>query len=144
MTSVTRADASAPPASTTPPATSRHVHQRLAVLIAGVIALLYGLLSTGVLPIAGATDAERGILGVAGAVFAVLAGLLWWRCSRVLWVGAVALQLLMGWMYLAIAPDRDPSFEVWGVTIRVLSLTLVLVLVRLLVVSRGDRTERRS
>lgn len=111
--------------------------QRLAVALAGAVAVLYGLLFAGVLTLEGATDGERGILGVAAAVFAVLAGLLWWRASRLLWGIGAALQLLLGWMYLAIAPDRDPSYEVWGLTIRGVSLALLVVLVALLVRARG-------
>lgn len=111
--------------------------------LAGTIAVLYGLLFVGVLAIDGAADAERGILGVAAAVFAVLAGLLWWLRSRVLWAATAALQLLLGWMYLAIAPDRDPAFETWGVTIRCVSLVLIIVLVRLLVTERRERRADR-
>jgi len=117
----------------------RRRRQHVASILAGTIAALYAMLFAGVLIIAGATDAERGILGVAAAVFAVVAGLLWWRRSRLLWAAAAVLQVVLGWMYLAIAPDRDPAFEMWGVTIRVVSLVLLVVLVRMLIAERRER-----
>jgi hypothetical protein len=45
----------------------------------------------------------------------------------------------MAAMYLAIAPDRDPAFEVWGVSIRALSFVLVVVIVKLWLEARRDR-----
>jgi hypothetical protein len=32
-------------------------------------------------------------------------------------------------MYVAVAPERDPAFEVWGLTIRGLSFVLIVLLV---------------
>jgi len=122
----------------------RPMLQRVATGIAGGIALLYALLYAGVLEIPGASAEELGTLGVAAVVFAVLAALLWWRRSRLLWAGTVAIQVVMGWMYLAIASERDPSFEVWGISIRVLSLGLVVALVALLVTDRRPRGADRT
>jgi hypothetical protein len=117
--------------------------QRVATGLTGVIAALYALLYAGVLELPGANDGERGILGVAAAVFAMLAVALWRYRGRLLWSAAVLLQLGLGWMYLAIAPERDPSFEVWGLTIRALSIPLVVTLVGLLVLHHRDRAQRR-
>ncbi len=99
---------------------------------AALIAVVYGLLFADVLSIAGATAGDRGILGVAGAVFLVLAVLLWLVRSRWLWAGAALLQVLLAVMYLAVAPERDPSFEVWGLTIRALSAVLLITLLALI------------
>ena len=118
--------------------------QHIAASLSGTIAALYGLLFAGVLPLERATTGELGILGVAGAVHAVIAGLLWWRSSRLLWAAAATLQVLLGGMYLAIAPDRDPAFEIWGVTIRVVSLVLLVALIRLLLSDRRERTAART
>lgn len=117
--------------------------QHVAAGLAGMIAVLYGLLFAGVLGLEGATDGELGILGVAAAVFAVLAGLLWWRASRLLLAAGAVLQVLLGWMYLAIAPDRDPAFEIWGVTIRVVSFVLLVALIRMLLTERQERKDSR-
>jgi hypothetical protein len=111
----------------------------VAAALAGAIALIYGLLYLDVLSIEGATDGERGILGVAAGVFVVLGLLLWRRRSRLLWTAVVVIQVIMAAMYLAIAPDRDPAFEVWGVSIRALSFVLVVVIVKLWLEARRDR-----
>jgi hypothetical protein len=107
--------------------------QEAAVAISAAIALLYAATFAGVLTIEGAGDGDPAVLGVAAVLFAVLGVLLWWRRSRVLWAAAAAIQVLMGAMYLAIAAERDPSFEVWGLTIRGLSLVLLACLVGLFV-----------
>ncbi len=118
--------------------------QQVAAGLAGTIAVLYGLLFAGVLPLEGATAGELGILGVAAAVHALIAGLLWWRRSRVLWAAAAVLQVVLGWMYIAIAAERDPAFEIWGVTIRVVSVVLLVVLIRLLLTERRERRASRT
>lgn len=106
--------------------------------MAGAIALLYGLLYLDVLSIVGASDGERGILGAAAGAFALIGVLLWWRPSRLLWVTVAGVQVMMGWMYLAIAPERDPSFEMWGITIRVLSLGLLVAVAKMWLDTRHD------
>jgi hypothetical protein len=45
-------------------------------------------------------------------------------------------------MYVAIAPERDPSYEVWGLTIRALSVLLVILLVAAFVQNPWSRRNR--
>jgi hypothetical protein len=111
----------------------------VATATSAMIALFYGLLFAGVLSVDGADEAGRAILGVAGGVFLFLAILLWFVRSRWLWAGAALLQALMAMMYVTVAPEREPSFEVWGLTIRALSAVLLVVLILLLVSSWRDR-----
>lgn len=116
--------------------------RRAAAGLSVVIAVLYGLIWAGVLSVVTEAEVgELGILGVAGLVFLALAVLLWRFASRVLWVGAVVLQLAMIWMYVVIGAERVPAFEVWGITIRVAQVALIAVLVALFV--RATR-QRRS
>ncbi len=118
------------------------VLQRSAAGICVLIAVLYGLIWTGVLTVVTESQpGELGILGVAGVAFLVLAALLWRFASRVLWIGTAVLQALMIWMYVAIGVERDPGFEVWGISIRVAQVALIGVLIALLVRSRRHRTE---
>jgi len=120
-------------------ATLRHTAAGISLLIA----VLYGLIWAGVLSVV--TDAEPGelgILGVAGVVFVALAALLWWSASRVLWLGTAILQVLMIWMYIAIGAERDPAFELWGISIRVAQVALIGVLVALLLRSTRGRRHR--
>lgn len=110
--------------------------------LAALIAVFYGLIWAGVLSVVTeAESGELGILGFAGLVFLGLAVLLWrWR-HRVVWVGAALLQVLVIWMYVVVGAERDPAFEVWGISIRVAQVTLLGVLVTLVV---WDKRERRS
>ena len=112
---------------------------RAASALATVIAVLYLLLATGVLDLGAADSGELGILGVAGALHLVLAGLLWVRPGRWLLAAVLVIQLAMAAMYVAIAPERVPSYEVWGLTIRGLSGLLVVALVSALVAGRPSR-----
>ncbi len=128
-------------ATTAPDATE--TLQRTAAGIAGLIALLYGLIWAGVLPaVAGAESGEVAILGVAGVVFLVLAVLLWRFAGRLLWLGTAILQVTMIGMYVVISAEREPAFEVWGLSIRVAQVALIGVLVALVV--RATRQRRNG
>jgi hypothetical protein len=130
----------APPtdARSEPPATgTRRQRARslrlLAAGLCGAIAGLYVLVAAGVLSVGEAEGGELGILGFAGGVFAVLAVLLWRLRGRLLWGAVAALQVLVIAAYVAISAEREPPFEVWGVSIRVLQVALLATLVGLLV-----------
>ena len=111
------------------------VPHRAAALTALLVAGVYGLLAAGVLDLGAADSGELGILGVAGVVHLLLAAGLWLWPRRVLLSATVLLQLALAAMYVAIAPERDPSYEVWGLTIRALSA--VLVVLAILAMARG-------
>lgn len=102
---------------------------RAAAALSALIAVLYLLLGTGVLDLGEAESGELGILVAAGVVHLLLAVVLWLRPWRWLLAIVVLMQLALAGMYVAIAPERDPSFEVWGLTVRGLSLLLVVALV---------------
>jgi hypothetical protein len=119
-------------APTLPTSTSGTGHlplHRAAAVTTLAIAAIYALIFAGVLSVGRADTGELGILGVAAAVHLLLAIGLWTWPRRTLLAGTAVVQLLSGAMYVAIAPDRAPSFEVWGLTIRALSLVLVVLLV---------------
>jgi hypothetical protein len=113
--------------------------RHLAAVLAAVMAAIYALIWLGVLSVGRAETGELGILGVAGGVFLLLAVALWRTRSRVLWASAAVLQLLLTAMYVAIAPERQPHYELWGVTLRVLGVALLVLLATLLVRSRAGR-----
>jgi hypothetical protein len=123
-----------------PRAGTRLAH--VAAGLAAAMAALYLAIFAGVLSVGRAEPGELGVLGMAGAVFAVIAALLWTVHRWWLWLAVGLLQLPIVAMYVAIAPERDPSFEVWGLTIRVLQAALVAVLVTL--VARAFRERRPS
>jgi hypothetical protein len=112
---------------------------RVAAITSALIALIYGLIYAGVLSVGRAEAGELGILGVAGGVFLVLALLLWRLRSRLLYAATAVLQILLASMYVAVAPERDPAFEVWGLTVRALSLVLLAAVVMLFVQARREK-----
>jgi len=42
------------------------------------------------------------------------------------WIAGAILQALVIAKYFLVAPQREPAFEVWGITIRVLQLALLV------------------
>jgi hypothetical protein len=116
--------------------------QRTAAAISTLIAVLYGLIWAGVLSVVTeAEPGELGVLGVASVVFLVSAALIWRFASHLLWIGTAVLQVLVIWMYVAVGAERDPAFEVWGISIRVAQVALIGVLVALLVRSARQRRD---
>ena len=118
------------------PARLHPAASRAAAALSALIAVLYLLLGTGVLDLGEAESGELGILVAAGVVHLLLAVVLWLRPWRWLLAIVVLMQLALAGMYVAIAPERDPSFEVWGLTIRGLSLLMVVALVMALLPRR--------
>jgi hypothetical protein len=57
---------------------------------------------------------------------------------RILWALGALLQVGVIIMYLSVAPDREPSFEPWGIVIRIVQLLLLATLVLLV----ADEPER--
>jgi hypothetical protein len=95
------------------------------------MAAIYLAIAVGMLSVGRAETGDLGILGVAGGVFGGLAVALLVVRRRWLWIGAALLQVPIFAMYLAVAPERDPHYEVWGVTLRVLQVALFVTLVLL-------------
>lgn len=104
--------------------------------LAGAIALVYALIATHVVTVlAGSADTvardQFGFAAPAALVFVVGAVLLLRYDDLRLWVLGALLQVTIVVMYLGLAPEREPSFELWGVTIRVLQVALFVALARL-------------
>ncbi len=101
--------------------------------IAIAMAAIYVLIGLNVLRV---VDAQGGtdLLGfgaAAAALFGTGAVLLLLLDRRPLWVIGAILQVLVAAMYVAVAPSREPSFEVWGITLRILQIPLFAALVYL-------------
>jgi hypothetical protein len=117
----------------------RRLH-RAAATLAALNAVIYGLIFAGALSVGRADEGELGTLGVAGIVYLVLATVLWFVPRPLVWAAATAMQVMVIAMYVAIAPERDPSFEIWGITLRVLQVAMIVVLVTLLVRAARGRS----
>lgn len=106
----------------------------VAAALAATIALIYFLIGAGVItvvsPVAG--DNSMVVFGAsAGTAFLLGAALLFAFDRQMLWIVGAVLQLLVVWGYVAVAPDRTPSFEAWGISLRILQIPLFASLVYL-------------
>jgi hypothetical protein len=83
-----------------------------------------------------------GFGAAAGAAFLLGAALLVAFDRRVLWILGAILQVFVVWGYFAVAPDRTPSFEAWGIALRVIQLPLFAALLYLAVRSASSQGAR--
>jgi len=120
---------------------SRHTVRYVAAALAGAIATIYFLIAAGVLTVVTPVENDGSMVAFgisAGAAFLVGAVLLLAFDRRILWVLGAALQLLVVWGYVAVAPDRTPAFELWGISLRVIQIPLFAALVYLAVRSSSS------
>jgi hypothetical protein len=127
-------------------ATRRRVRYTAAAL-AGLTAGMYVLIATSVVSVinpAGVADAGHDQLAFgtpAAIVYAFGAALLLIPRldRRILWVFGAFLQVGVIFMYFSVAPDREPSFEPWGIAIKV-AQALLLATLLMLVLDEPSRT----
>lgn len=109
----------------------RRTIRAVGAALAGTMATIYFLIGLGVFNVVTDKPADASMLGFgasAGAMFLLGAILLLAFDRRWLWVAGAILQVLVAAMYIAVAPDRDPHFEVWGITLRVIQVGLFAAL----------------
>lgn len=113
---------------------SRHTIRLVGAVAAAAMAGLYYLIGLGVLTVVepgtsvGDTPDMLVFGGGAGTMFLVGAILLATTDRRVLWIAGAILQVLVFAMYLSVSPTRTPTFEVWGITLRMIQVPLFTVL----------------
>jgi len=98
--------------------------------VSAVIAVLYFLIALGVLTVV-TTAPKAGdwvIPAAAGVAFAILAVFLVESRTRTAPIVGIALALFTILGYFAVAPNRTPSFELWGIVIKVAQGTLAIAL----------------
>ena len=116
-----------------------HLDRRRVRLVAAsasaLMAAIYFLIGLGVLSIGGSKSGEMVDLTVfgfsAGTAFLILAGLLAITDRRWLWIVAAVFQVWVYVIYFAVAGSREPPFEIWGITLRVIQVVLLAGLVYL-------------
>lgn len=127
----------------------RRTIRYVAAAASATIAVVYYLIGLGVLTVVTGADPEMSMLvfgASAGSMFLLGAALLVAFDRPVLWYLGAILQVLVVWGYLAVAPDRTPAFEIWGISLRVLQVPLFAALIYLALrapESRGDRPQVR-
>ena len=113
---------------------TRPMIRHVAAALAAAIATIYFLIGFGALSVVNAKPGDPSLLPFglfAGSGFLVGAVLLVTADRRILWALGAVLQVLVAIMYVAIAPQRDPQFEVWGITLRVIQVPLFAALLYL-------------
>jgi peptidoglycan/LPS O-acetylase OafA/YrhL len=109
--------------------------RHLGALASAAMAAIYFLIGLRVLDIGGSTSGETVDLALfgfsAGTAFLLLAVSLLSTDRRWMWVLAAMLQLWVYVIYLSVSGTREPPFEMWGITLRIIQLPLLVVLVYL-------------
>jgi hypothetical protein len=116
-----------------------HIERRTVRLTAATasaaMAFIYFLIGLGVLSIGGSSSGETVDLRVfglsAGSAFLVLAALLALTDRRWLWVLAAIFQAWVYVIYFAVAPGREPPYEFWGITLRIIQVVVFAGLIYL-------------
>ena len=122
---------------------SRTTIRHAGAVVAAVMAVIYFLIGAGVLQVVTPNE-DPGFLFVFGAMAGgafLLGALLLMRFDRRwLWMLGAAFQVFVYWGYFAVAPDRTPAFEPWGITLRVVQVPLLIALLYLAVRPSEQRT----
>ncbi len=114
-----------------------------AAAIATVMAAIYLLIGFKVLRVVDEQPGGTDLLGfgaAAAGLFAIGAILLVGLDQRPLWVVGAIVQVLVAALYVAVAPSREPNFEIWGITLRILQIPLFAALVYLALRHPGAET----
>jgi hypothetical protein len=122
---------------------NRRIIRYGAAALSAVIAAIYYLIGLGVLHVVEPRPGEPSLLffGLpAGSAFLLGSLLLVLFDRRALWILGALLQVLVVLGYFAVAASRTPSFEAWGITLRLIQIPLFVALVYLVV--RAPRTDR--
>jgi hypothetical protein len=123
---ITRRTARSTPVNALPAARRRM--QRIAAAGCALVAVGYLLTGTGLIAVT--ADQPPGAilpLLIAAALFGALALGSLRGARRGLWIAGAALQMLVIAGYVAVAAERTPPYEVWGVTLKVLQVALLVV-----------------
>ena len=99
--------------------------------ISAVMAVIYILIGLGILDV-GSANGDLSFLWVfgalAGGAFLLGAVLLVSLDRRWLWMVGTVFQVFVYVAYFNVAPQRDPTFEVWGITLRIIQVPLAVAL----------------
>ena len=96
----------------------------------GAVSIVYFLIALGAISVV-STAPQAGdwvIPGAAAAAFAVLAVLLLVIPIRIVFILGAAMSALTIVGYFVVAPHRTPSFEIWGILIKVAQAALLVAL----------------
>jgi hypothetical protein len=113
----------------------------LTAALAAAAALIYLLIGTQLVSVFEPVSDQTAFGLMAGGVYALGAVLLLTIKRRIVWVLGALFQVMVIFMYFNLAPERTPSFEVWGITLRVIQVVLLIGLVYLAAKPRSHGPE---
>ena len=112
--------------------TGRRVVRYLAAFLSAGAAVVYLLIGFEVIRVVDIKPTDMSsMLGfglASGGAFLLGAVLLLLFDRRALWVLGGIFQVMAIVMYFAVAPQRDPSFEPWGIGLKVIQAVLLVAL----------------
>jgi hypothetical protein len=115
----------------------------VAAAASALVAVIYLLIGFSIVSV---VDDQAGLVPpmlIAAAVFAALAVLLMLSTSRLVLIAGAALQVLVLAGYVAIASERTPAYEAWGITVKAVEAFLLIVFVYL-AVQRPRQTDPQT
>ncbi|HEY4607023.1 MAG TPA: hypothetical protein VIH55_05190 [Acidimicrobiia bacterium] len=110
----------------------------VAAAVAAATSLIYYLIGLRAVTVIENTEDQVGFGLIAGTAFLVGTVLILVIDSRVMFALGALAQVFIIWMYFELSSERTPSFEVWGVSIRILQALLLGVLAYL-AIRGGER-----
>jgi hypothetical protein len=116
------------------------LHRDVAVALSGACAAVYFAIGLGLVY----EQPEQGVrlwaFGFSAAfAFALGAALLLARPGRIVWILGALFMVLVLVAYVLVAPNRHPSFELWGISLKVAQIAILASLLGLLVHDRKVR-----
>jgi hypothetical protein len=121
------------------PSKPRRTVRIVAAALAAATSLIYYLIGLRAVTVLENAEDQVAFGLIAGTAFLVGAVLILVIDSRVMFALGALAQVFIIWMYFELSSERTPSFEVWGVSIRILQALLLGVLAYLAI--RGGRAD---
>ena len=98
-----------------------------AAALAALMTIIYFLIGFNIVSVI--AKPEDQIFGIfAGVAFALGMVLLVATDRRVLWILGAVFQIFVFYTYFSLAPQRVPTYEIWGVLLRVIQIPLLIAL----------------
>jgi hypothetical protein len=110
----------------------------VAAALAAATSLIYYLIGLRAVTVIENVEDQVGFGLIAGTAFLVGTVLILVIDSRIMFALGALAQVFIIWMYFKLSSERTPSFEVWGVSIRILQALLLAVLAYL-AIRGGER-----
>jgi hypothetical protein len=121
------------------------VLRAVALILCAACALVYAAIGLGLIYQQRPDGMRLWVFGYSAAsAFALGVVLLLARPGRIVWILGSAFMILVIVAYVLVAPSRQPSFEIWGISLKIAQLLILASLVGLLVQDRKVGLRRRD